>query len=92
MKEDDTEGKALANIFQLDMFFSGPDYMKLIEASQSGTTHAKKNAETLIEKIGMLDDTTMFFIEREEWDRCYSESSKLLELLNKHVSKDYKSE
>ena len=92
MKEDSIEGKALANIFQLDMFFSGPDYMKLIETSQSGTTHAKKNAETLIEEIGMLDDTTMFFIEREEWDRCYSESAKLLELLNKHVSKDYKSE
>jgi hypothetical protein len=41
MKNDDIEGKALANIMQLDMFFSGPDYMKLIETSQSGTTHAK---------------------------------------------------
>ena len=92
MKNDDIEGRALANIMQLDMFFSGPDYMKLIETSQSGTASAKKNAETLIEKIGMLDDTTMFFIEREEWDRCYAESAKLLELLNKHISKYYKSE
>ena len=54
MKNDDIEGKALANIMQLDMFFSGPDYMKLIETSQSGTASAKKNAETLIEEIGML--------------------------------------
>ena len=92
MKNDDIEGKALVNIMQLDMFFGGPDYMKLIETSQSGTTSAKKNAEILIEKIGMLDDTTMFFIEREEWARCYTESAKLLELLNTHISKDYKSE
>ena len=92
MDNEDLEGKTLANIMQLDLFFSSPEYMKLIEASQSGTFHTRKNAEVLLEKIGTLDDTTMFFIEREEWARCYSESSKLLKLLSEHISKDYKSE
>jgi len=63
--------------------------MELIEKSTSGTGKSKKNAEKLIEEIGLLDDTAMFFIEKEEFGRCYQETTKLLNLLKKHISPEY---
>jgi hypothetical protein len=84
--EEDT---VFTHLMKIDEFFSGPDYLELIEKSTSGTEKSKKNAEKLIEEIGMLDDTAMFFIEKEEFGRCQQETTKLLNLLKKHISPDY---
>jgi len=86
---EEVPDKVFENLMKIDEFFSGPDYLELIDKSTSGTEKSRKNAEKLIEEITMLDDTTMFFIEKEEFGRCHQETTKLLNLLKKHVSRDY---
>ena len=81
--EEEVPDKVFENLMKIDEFFSGPDYLELLEKSNSGTEKSKKNAEKLIE------DTAMFFIEKEEFGRSHQETTKLLNLLKKHVSRDY---
>jgi hypothetical protein len=87
--EEEVPDTVFTHLMKIDEFFSGPDYLELIEKSTSGTEKSKKNAERLIEELALLDDTAMFFIEREEFTRCHQETTKLLNLLKKHVSTEY---
>ena len=86
---DDVPDKAFTHLMRIDEFFSGPDYLELLEKSKSGTDKSKKNADKLLDDLGMLDDTSMFFVDKEEFGRCYQETTKLLNLLKKHVSTEY---
>lgn len=78
--------KLYKNLQQIDTFFGSDDYQRLIENYVLQDDYTIK----LMEDVVLYDDTISFFTNLKEYDRCYNECCKLLNLLTIKVSDKYK--
>ena len=88
---DDTEilQRTYENMRQIDRFFGGTEYQSLIDISIAAATSDRKNAETILNQVDLIDESIKFFTEKKEWRRCYEESVKLVTILRDCIDDRY---